>query len=84
MGARVYGGRLRANKFAKRLFEKTKPGSEWEGRLYLGEAGGSQFWEPREDGLGDSERPLLLEKKEEMVEFLLVCTYIFMIQFVTM
>ena len=82
MGAGVYGGRLKAQKFAERLLKKTKPGSEREGRLYLEEAGRCQYWELREDGLGDSESPPLLEQKEEMTGFLIVCTYIFMIQFV--
>lgn len=48
LGARVYGGRLTAQKFAKRLFKKIKPGSEWEGRLYLEEGGRSQYLEPVE------------------------------------
>lgn len=78
LGAGVYGGRLRAQKFAKRLFKKTKPRSEWEGRLHLEEAGRSQYWELRENCLGDSGSP----PKEDMIGFLIVCTYIFMIQFV--
>lgn len=35
-------GWVRTQKFAKRLLKKTKPWSEWEGRLYLEEAGRSQ------------------------------------------
>lgn len=35
-------GWVRPQKFAKRLLKKTKPWSEWEGRLYLEEAGRSQ------------------------------------------
>lgn len=46
-------------------------------------AGGGYCWELREDGLGGSGCPPLLEQRAEMVEFLVVCTYIFMIQFVT-
>lgn len=42
LGAGIYGERVRTQKFAKRLLKKTKPGSEWERRLYLEEAGRSQ------------------------------------------
>lgn len=47
--------------------------------MYLEEAGESQYWEWRQDGLEDSRNHTLLEQKEERTGFLIVCTYIFMV-----
>lgn len=47
--------------------------------MYLEEAGESQYWEWRQDGLEDSRNHTLLEQREERTGFLIVCTYIFMV-----
>lgn len=72
----IHGRRLRAQKFAERLFEKSKPFSRWGGRLYLEEAGESRYCEWRQDGLEDNGNHMLLEQNKERTGILIVCIFL--------